>query len=105
MNHSLWFLLCLGKASAPTQESVAWTKERRSKMIPETTRFWPRVCVKTPSYCYFELSGTHSFQALVFQTLRQSARRLGREKDLCVVDQAILWESWGFLFVLFQRKN
>lgn len=75
-------------------------------MIPETTRFWPRVCVKTLSYCYFKLSGTHSFRALGFQTLRQSARRLGREKDLCVSDQAILletklWES--YLFVLFQR--
>lgn len=46
MNHSPWFLLCLGKASALTQESVAWTKERRSKMIPETTRFWPAACVK-----------------------------------------------------------
>lgn len=93
MNHSLWFLLCLGKASAPTHESVAWTKERRSKMIPETTRFWPRACVKTPSYCYFKLSGTHSFRALGFQTLRQSARRLGREKDLYVSDQTTLLET------------
>lgn len=43
MNHSLWFLLCLGKATAPTQESG---QKRRSKMIPETTRFWPTACVK-----------------------------------------------------------
>ncbi len=44
--YSLWFLLCLGKASGPTQEPVEWTKERRSEMISETTRFWPAACVK-----------------------------------------------------------
>ncbi len=50
------------------------------------------VC-KTTSHCYFKLSGEHSFWALGFQTLTQSVKRLGREKDLCVSEQAILFRD------------
>ncbi len=58
------------------------------------------VC-KTPSHCYFKLSREHSFWALGFQTRIQSVKRLGREKDLCISEQAILLEtnlreSWDF---------
>lgn len=45
-NHGLWFLLCLGKAAAPTQDPRQRTKDRRSEMFPETTRFWPSARLK-----------------------------------------------------------